>query len=113
MKFNVATVLKESQLYKKQEDEIRRRLVEFEAGGKDGQEFFQWQQTKQKQDYDEQINTIERKRLEGRISFEEAILARQRLAEENRQIAEEIKRQTREAINMHVKEKLREEERMK
>lgn len=110
---NVATVLKESQLYKKQEDEVRRRLTEFEAGGKDGQEFLQWQQTMQRQDYAEQINTIERKRLEGRISFEEAILARQRLAQDNRQIAEEIKRQTREAIDIHVKDKLREEQRMK
>lgn len=113
MKLNIATVLKESQLYKKQEDEVRRRLIDFEAGGKDAQEFFQWQQTMQKQDYDEQMETIDRKRLEGQMSYEEAILARQRLAEENRQVAEELKRQTREAIERHVKEKLQEEQRMK
>jgi hypothetical protein len=66
-----------------------------------------------KQDYDEQMNTIERKRLEGKMSYEEAILARQRLAEDNRRAAEEFKRQTREAIEIHVKEKLKEEQRMK
>ena len=110
---NIATVLKESQLYKKQEDEVRRRLLDFEGGGKDAHEFFQWQQGMQKQDYDEQMDNIERRRLEGKMSYEEAILARQRLAEENRQAAEELKQQTREAIERHVKEKLQEEQRMK
>jgi hypothetical protein len=67
----------------------------------------------QKQDYDEQMDLVERKRLEGKMSYEEAILARQRLTEENRRAADELKRQTREAIELHVKEKLKEEQRMK
>ncbi|CAF1038601.1 unnamed protein product [Adineta ricciae] len=113
VKLNVATVLKESQLYKKQEDDVRRRLLDFEAGGKDATEFLQWQQAMQKQDYDEQMNAIERKRLEGKMSYEEAILARQRLAEENRRLAEELKRETREIVEEHVKEKVKEEQRMK
>ncbi|CAF3349821.1 unnamed protein product [Rotaria socialis] len=113
VKLNIATILKESQLYKKQEDDVRRRLMDFEAGGKDAQEFTQWQQTMQKQDYDDQMTTIERKRLEGKMSYEEAILARQRLTEENRRLAEELKRQTREAIEEHVKEKVKDEQRMK
>jgi predicted acyl esterase len=100
-------------LYKKQEDDVRKRLMDFENGGRDAQKFFEWQQTMQKQDYDEQMDTIERKRLEGKMSYEEAILARQRLAEENRSAAEELKRQKREAIEIHVKEKLKEEQRMK
>lgn len=100
-------------MYKKQENEVRRRLLDFEAGGKDAQEFLQWQQTMQKQDYEEQMNLIERKRLEGKMSYEEAILARERLAEENRRIAEELRRETREAIEIHVKEKLKQEQRMK
>lgn len=67
----------------------------------------------QKQDYEEQMNAIERKRLEGKMSYEEAILARQRLTDDNRRLADELKRQTREAIEVHVKEKLKEEQRMK
>jgi len=67
----------------------------------------------QKQDYEQEINAIERKRLEGKISYEEAILARQRLADENRQVADELKRQTRQTIENHVKEKIQEEQRMK
>ncbi|CAF3784877.1 unnamed protein product [Adineta steineri] len=113
VKLNVAAVLKESQLYKKQEDDVRRRLLDYESGGKDAHEFLEWQQTKQKQDYDEQMNTIERKRLEGKMSYEEAILARQRLVDENRRLAEELKRETREIVENHVKEKVKEEQRMK
>ncbi|CAF1043068.1 unnamed protein product [Rotaria sordida] len=113
VKFNVAAILKENQLFKKQEENVRQRLLDFEAGGKDAHEFFQWQEAMQKQDYEQEINAIERKRLEGKISYEEAILARQRLTDENRRIADEIKRQTREAIENHVKEKLKEEQRMK
>jgi hypothetical protein len=113
VKLNVAAVLKESQLYKKQEDDVRQRLNNFEFGEKDAHEFFQWQQTMQKQDYEQKLNAIERKKLDGKISFEEAILAKQRLADENRQIADEIKRQTRQAIEIHVKKKVQEEQRMK
>lgn len=113
MKLNLATVLKESQLYKKQEEELRRRLMDYEAGGKDGEEFFQWQETMLKQDYQDELNQIERKRLEGKLSYEEAILARERLAEENRRVGEEIRRETRQAIEDHVKEKVKEEQRMK
>ncbi len=113
MKLNVATVLKESQLYRKQEDDVRRQLLDYESGSKHANEFYQWQQTMQKQDYEQEMNTIERKKLEGKISYEEAILARQRLADENRQIADEIRRQTRQAIENHVREKIQEEQRMK
>jgi hypothetical protein len=110
---NIAAVLKESQLYKKQEDHVRRRLLDYEAGGKDAHEFLRWQETMQKQDYDERLNAIERKRLQGKMSYEEAILARERLVEENRRIAEQLKQQTRQAIDIHVKEKLQDEQRMK
>lgn len=113
MKLNVATVLKESQLYKKQEDGVRRQLNAYESGEKDAHEFDQWQQAMLQQDYEREMLTIEKKRLEGKICYEEAILAKQRLVEENRLIVDEVKRQTREAIDQHVKEKVREEQRMR
>jgi hypothetical protein len=113
VKLNVAAVLKENQLYKKQEDDVRRQLFDYESGGKHAYEFNQWQQTMQKQDDEEEMNTFERRKLEGKISYEEAILARQRLTDENRQVADEIRRQTRQAIENHVREKIQEEQRMK
>jgi hypothetical protein len=67
----------------------------------------------QKKDYEQELNAIERKKIEGKIAYEEAILAKQRLVDENRHIADELKRQTRETIQSHVKEKLKEEQKMK
>ncbi|CAF0955625.1 unnamed protein product [Adineta ricciae] len=113
VKSNIATVLKENQFYKKQEDNVRRRLNDFEAGGKDAGEFLHWQQSKQKQDYEEELQTIERKKLEGKISYEEAILAKQRVTNENRRRADELKRQTREKIQVYVQEKLQKEQHTK
>lgn len=88
-------------------------MNDFEAGGKDAGEFFQRQQSRQKQDYEQELQAIERKKLEGKISYEEAILAKQRVTDENRQRADEFKRQTREKIQVYVREKLQEEQRMK
>ncbi|CAF1399938.1 unnamed protein product [Adineta ricciae] len=113
VKSNIATVLKENQFYKKQEDNVRRRLNDFEAGGKDAGEFFHWQQSRQKQDYEQELQAIERKKLEGKISYEEAILAKQRVTDENRRRADELKRQTREKIQVYVQEKLQKEQRTK
>ncbi len=42
-------------------------------------------------DMDEQLADIERRRLEGKISHEEAILARQSLIKDNRQKVQEMK----------------------
>jgi len=113
VKLNAAAVLKESHLYKKQEDDVRRRLNAYESGEKHAHEFEQWQETMLKQDAEQELLAIERKRLEGKICYEEAILAKQRVVDENRQIVDEIKRETRETLAKHVNEKLREEQRMK
>ena len=46
-----------------------------------------------KMDLDKQLGEIERRRLEGKLSHEEAILARQNLIRENKKKVEEMKLQ--------------------
>ncbi|UJR09529.1 hypothetical protein I4U23_013766 [Adineta vaga] len=113
VKLNIATVLKEHQFYKKQEEDVCRRLNDLEAGGKHAHEFLQWQQSKRKQDNEQEHHAIARKNLESKISYEEAILAKQRVIDENRQKADKLKCQTREIIEIHVREKLHKEQKMK
>ncbi|CAF1142966.1 unnamed protein product, partial [Didymodactylos carnosus] len=121
VKLNVASVLKESQLYRRHEDEVRRRLQEYEFGARDAQEFLTWQTDilnlffsyMRKKDYDSDLLELERKRLEGKLSYEEAILAKQRLQDENKRMADEMKEKTREIIDDYVKEKVKDEKRMK
>ena len=67
------------------------RLEMLEAGAKDGSEFMQWQQSMRQKDMDANLADIERRRLEGKLSHEEAILARQNLIQDNRQKVQEMK----------------------
>ena len=50
-----------------------------EAGARDPSDFIAWQNKMRKQDMDTELAEIERRRLEGKLSHEEAILARQNL----------------------------------
>ena len=67
------------------------RLESLEAGAKDKSEFEKWQSEMKQKDLEAQLADIERRRLEGKLSHEEAILARQNLIKENRQRVVEIK----------------------
>ena len=67
------------------------RLENLEAGAKDKSEFEKWQSEMKQKDLEAQLADIERRRLEGKLSHEEAILARQNLIKENRQRVVEIK----------------------
>ena len=67
------------------------RLELLEAGAKDASQFLEWQRGMKQKDMDEQLADIERRRLEGKISHEEAILARQSLIKDNRQKVQEMK----------------------
>ena len=50
-----------------------------EAGARDPSDFIDWQNKMRKQDMDAELAEIGRRRLEGKLSHEEAILARQNL----------------------------------
>ena len=67
------------------------RLENLEAGARDATDFNEWQSRMRKQDLDQQLADIERRRLEGKLSHEEAILARQGLIQENKQKVQEMK----------------------
>lgn len=60
------------------------RLV---AGAREPSSFLQWQKEMREKDLQEELASIERRHLEGRISHEEAALARTRIMERNQQTA--------------------------
>lgn len=67
------------------------RLEKLEAGAKDKSEFEKWQNDMKQKDMEAELADIERRRLEGKLSHEEAILARQNIIEDNRRLVAEIK----------------------
>lgn len=61
------------------------RLIE---GAHEPSSFLQWQREMREKDLQEELAKIERRRLEGRISFEEAAMARTRIMERNQKTAQ-------------------------
>lgn len=61
------------------------RLAE---GAREPSSFLQWQKEMREKDLQEELAKIERRRLEGRISYEEAAMARTRIMERNQRTAQ-------------------------
>ncbi|XP_074641757.1 cilia- and flagella-associated protein 99-like [Tubulanus polymorphus] len=113
IKLNTATILREGNLYKKKEEDELKKLEKLEAGAKDASEFLKWQTEMRKNDMDEQLAEIERRRIEGKLSHEEAILARKNLVKENKTKVQEIKAETKKRLEEYLHNKLEEEQEMK
>lgn len=60
-------------------------------GTREPSSFLQWQKEMREKDLQEELAKIERRRLERRISYEEAAMARTRLMERNQKTAQQKK----------------------
>lgn len=74
------------------------RLESLEAGAHDPSKFLKWQSEMRKKDLEAELAAVERRRLEGKLSHEEAILARQKLINDNQRKVEEMKQETHELM---------------
>ena len=113
IKLNAAAIMREGQLYQKREQDEIKRLLELEKGGKDASDFYKWQENMKKKDMEEQLADIERRRLEGMLSYEDAIMARQNLIKENQSKVAEIKEETKEMIKKYLENKFKQEQDMR
>ncbi|KAM5271288.1 cilia- and flagella-associated protein 99 [Ctenodactylus gundi] len=94
IKLNTAAILREGALYQRQVERELRRVDQLVDGAGDFSEFFEWQEKMRAQDQEQQLVVGECRRLQGKLSHEEAVLARQNLAQENRQRADRKKEET-------------------
>ncbi|XP_064630388.1 cilia- and flagella-associated protein 99-like [Lineus longissimus] len=113
IKLNTAAILREGRLYQKKEEDEIRKLERLEAGARDPSNFLKWQSGMRQKDLDEQLAEIERRRLEGKLSHEEAILARQNLIKENKQKVLEMKEETKQMFQEFLEQKFAEEQEMR
>ncbi|EGW11035.1 hypothetical protein I79_016886 [Cricetulus griseus] len=91
VKLNTATILREGALYQRQVEKELQRVDKLVDGAGDFSEFLEWQKKMQAKDLEEQLAAGECRRLQGKLSHEEAILARQNLRQENKQKADQKK----------------------
>ncbi|PAA76086.1 hypothetical protein BOX15_Mlig017297g1 [Macrostomum lignano] len=88
VKLNAAAIMREWARYREAEKREAERLGALEAGAFDKSAFEAWQQAQKEADLQSQLAELERRRLEGQLSYEEAVIARRRLAESNRAVVE-------------------------
>ncbi|KAM5159096.1 LOW QUALITY PROTEIN: cilia- and flagella-associated protein 99 [Callospermophilus lateralis] len=113
IKLNTAAILREGALYQKQVEKELQRVDKLVDGAGDFSEFLEWQRKMQAKDQEEQLAAGECRRLQGKLSHEEAILARQTLIQENKQKADQKKEETAELMLQCAERRLREAKSMK
>jgi hypothetical protein len=83
------------------------------SGGKDAAQFLHWQELNRQQELQAEMAAVERKHLEGQLSREEAIIARQSLAEENKVKVRKMKEEADQLMQLYLQRRLEEEQGMR
>ncbi|XP_012322324.2 cilia- and flagella-associated protein 99 [Aotus nancymaae] len=109
VKLNTTAILREGALYQRQVEQELQRVDKLVDGAGDFSEFLEWQKKMQAKDREEQLAAGECRRLQGKLSHEEAVLARQSLVQENKQRAEQQKEQMAKLMLQHAERRLRED----
>ncbi|XP_041941579.1 cilia- and flagella-associated protein 99 isoform X3 [Alosa sapidissima] len=113
IRLNTTTILREGALYNKQLEEELHRLECVVEGGSEPSGFLRWQQQMRERGEQEQLASLEQRRLQGLISHQEAALARTRITQRNLQRAQLKKEETAELMRQYAAKRLQEEEGMR
>ncbi|XP_073094055.1 cilia- and flagella-associated protein 99 isoform X3 [Manis javanica] len=113
VKLNTAAILREGALYQRQVERELQRVDRLVDGAGDFSEFLEWQKKMQARDREEQLAAGECRRLLGKLSHEEAALARQHLVRGNKQKADQKKEEMTELMQQCAERRLQEERSMR
>uniref|UniRef100_A0A8C7F3J0 Cilia and flagella associated protein 99 n=1 Tax=Oncorhynchus kisutch TaxID=8019 RepID=A0A8C7F3J0_ONCKI len=113
IRLNTTAILREGALYNRQVEEELRRMEQLVEGAGEPSSFLQWQKEMRERDLQEELAQVERRRLEGRISHEEAALARTRIMERNQKTALLKKEETAKLMQRYANKRLQEEKEMR
>ncbi|XP_054469248.1 cilia- and flagella-associated protein 99 [Anoplopoma fimbria] len=113
IKLNSAAILRQGALYDRQVEEELQRMERLVEGAREPSSFLQWQKEMREKDLQEELAQIERRRLEGRISYEEAAMARERIMDRNQKTAKLKKEETAQLMRRYAEKRLQEEKEMR
>ncbi|XP_003801176.1 cilia- and flagella-associated protein 99 [Otolemur garnettii] len=113
VKLNTAAILREGALYQRQVEKELQRVDKLVDGAGDFSEFLEWQRKMQAKDREERLAEGECRRLQGKLSHEEAILARQNLAQQKKQKADQKKEETARLMLQCAERRLQEDRSLK
>ncbi|XP_064382456.1 cilia- and flagella-associated protein 99-like isoform X1 [Halichondria panicea] len=109
VKLNAVAILREGARVQRVEDEEEKRLASLEAGEKDASEFTRWQEEMKQREAAEKLADIQRKHLEGQLSYEEAIISKQNYTREMRERVGVVKEQTDEMMRTYFAQRAEEQ----
>ncbi|XP_068436650.1 cilia- and flagella-associated protein 99 [Clinocottus analis] len=113
IKLNNAAIMRQGALYDRQVEEELQKMERLVEGAHEPSPFLQWQKEMRKKDLQKELTKIEHRRLEGRISYEEAAMARTRLMERNQKTAQLKKEETAQLMRSYAEKRLQEEKEMR
>ncbi|NXQ32242.1 CFA99 protein, partial [Alaudala cheleensis] len=113
IKLNTAAILREGALYQRKLEEELKRVENLQQGAGDPSEFLEWQKQMRGKDLEEQLTEIECRRLQGKLSYEEAVLAHQNVIQENKKKADLLREEKAELMNLYAEKCLQEQKEMK
>ncbi|KAM6446296.1 cilia- and flagella-associated protein 99 isoform 10-T12 [Liasis olivaceus] len=112
VKLNTAAVLREGVLYQRKVEQELKRIEHLLQGARDPSKFLEWQKQMRGKDLDRQLTEAECRKLQGKLSYEEAILARQYCIQENQKKAGQ-KREEKAEMRHQCAERCRQERKEK
>ncbi|XP_068044605.1 cilia- and flagella-associated protein 99 isoform X1 [Anomalospiza imberbis] len=113
IKLNTAAILREGALYQRKLEEELKRVENLQQGAGDPSEFLKWQKQMRGKDLEEQLAEIECRRLQGKLSYEEAVLAHQSVIQENKKKADLLREEKTELMHLYAEKCLQEQKEMK
>ncbi|NXI10681.1 CFA99 protein, partial [Irena cyanogastra] len=113
IKLNTAAILREGALYQRKLEEELKRIENLQQGAGDPSEFLEWQKQMRGKDLEEQLAEIECRRLQGKLSYEEAVLAHQNVTQENKKKADLLREEKAELMHLYAEKCLQEQKEMK
>ncbi|KFZ62193.1 hypothetical protein N321_07897, partial [Antrostomus carolinensis] len=113
VKLNAAAILRDSALYQRKMEQELKRIENLLQGAGDPSEFLEWQKQMRGKDLEEQLAEIECRRLQGKLSHEEAVLARQNVIQENKKKADLMREEKAELMHQYAEKRLQEQKEMR
>ena len=113
VKINTAVVLREEAVIKKQTQDVMKNFEYLENGDRNSSEFQKWQQDMKTNDLKQQIEQLEKLKLQSKISYEKAKYAREEITKMNKAKAIEHNQKNEEYIKKLMEDKQEEDNKRK
>ncbi|NXG43254.1 CFA99 protein, partial [Psilopogon haemacephalus] len=113
IKLNAAAILREGALYQRKMEQELKRTENLLQGAGDPSEFLEWQKQMREKDLEKQLAEIECRRLQGKLSYEEAVLAHQNVIQQNKKKADLMREEKAELMHQYAERRLQEQKELR